>query len=343
VTLALCYRHVGASRNDGASREPLDWQDGVLAAIGLGGVAYGLTAGPALGWTHPAVLSALLIGTLVLVLFLYHDARAAAPMVPLRLFRSAPFAGANAVTLLLYFALSGALFLLPFNLIRFQGYSAAQAGAAFLPFTIVMGTLSRWAGGLVERYGARAPLVIGQAIAAAGFALLALPGIGHSYWTTFFPAMAVLGLGMAVSVAPLTTAVMGAIEDRYAGIAAGVNNAIARVAGMLAVALLGAVAVGISAASLDRRLGELSVPAELRRTLDAEAPMLGRAMVAPDTTDERQRAIEQAVNQSFLLGFRVVMLVAAGLALAGAQCARLTIEPRRPAEDIQSKHRRRGS
>jgi MFS family permease len=200
-------------------------------------------------------------------------------MVPLDLFRSLPFSGANAMTFLLYFALGGALFFLPFNLIRIQGYSPMHAGAAFLPFTLAMGVLSRWSGGLIEHYGARGPLTAGPVITAGGLALLALPGIGGTYWTTFFPGMAVLGLGMAVSVAPLTTTVMDAVPDRFAGAASGINNAVARLAGMLAVAILGTLAVGVFRAALDRRLATSPVSPAIRHAVLQEAPKLAEARV----------------------------------------------------------------
>jgi len=250
-------------------------------------------------------------------------------MMPLSLFRSRSFTGANAITLLLYAALSGALFFLPYNLIRYQGYSVAQAGAAFLPFTLVMGGLSRWSGELVERFGARKPLIVGPIIVAAGFALLAVPSVGGSYWVSFFPALVMLGLGMAASVAPLTTTVMSAVEDRYAGAASGINNAFARVAGMIAVALFGAIALTVFDVNLSSRLGDLLPPVELRRLFAAGMPKLGDATVPVDIGADTARVLEQARQGSFVLSFRVVMLAAAGLALAAAQCAWLTID-RRP-------------
>jgi len=326
ATLSITFRHVPESRDETAEGS-LDGRAGVLALLGLSALAYGLTAVSDFGWRAPSVLGALVAGALALALFVRAEARVAAPMMPLGLFRSRSFSGANAATFLLYFALGGAFFFLPFNLIQIQGYSAAAAGAAFLPFTLIMGALSRWSGGLIVRYGARTPLIVGPVVAATGFALFALPGIGNSYWANFLPGMTVLGLGMAVSVAPLTTTVMSAVEERYAGAASGINNAVSRIAGMLAVALLGAVATGIFGAALDARLAALQTPPDIQRALTAEVPKLAEATVPAHIAGEMRQDLERALQDSFVLSFRAIMLIAAGLSLASALCAGLTIGP----------------
>jgi EmrB/QacA subfamily drug resistance transporter len=325
LVIAITLRHVPESRS--GRIEPIDWLGGALATLGLGALAYGLTAGPEAGWAQPSVVGALVLGIFVLGAFLAAERRARAPIMPLGLFRSATFSGANALTFLLYFSLSGVFFFLPFNLIQMQGYSATEAGAALLPFIVIMGVLSRWSGGLTARYGVRGPLIIGPVIAAAGFALIAVPGIGQSYWTTFFPAMIVLGLGMTVTVAPLTTAVMGALEEHYAGTASGINNAVSRIAGLLAIAVLGAIAVGAFGAALDARLAERQTAPEIRAALHAEVPKLAEAKPPERVTGAERAALEQALSDSVLWSFRLVMLISAGLALLSGVCAALTIRP----------------
>lgn len=325
VALALAGRRVPETRNQ-AGGTRIDLRGALLATLGLGALAYGLTAAADRGWTDPRVLLALVGGALAFAAFVESQRRSPAPMVPLGLFASRSFSGANAMTLLLYCALSAATFFLPFNLVGLQGYSAAAAGAAFLPLTLVMGSLSRWSGGLVARHGARTPLIVGPTVAAIGFLLLALPAMGGSYWTTFFPAMAVLGLGMAISVAPLTTTVMGAVDDRHAGTASGINNAVARIAGLLAVALLGAVAVQVFGAALDARLEALPLAPEVRAALQAQVPALAEARPPLQLQGWARHSVEFALDSAFLVAFRVVMLIAAGLALAGAFVAARTIE-----------------
>jgi EmrB/QacA subfamily drug resistance transporter len=325
VTLVLAARFVPESRDPDATSAPLDWPGAILAVLAFGGLTFGFTMAGEKHLADPAALGALGLGVALLLAFVLREARASAPMMPLGLFRSPTFSGANLLTLLLYFALSGVLFLLPFNLIQVHGYSALGAGAAFLPFTAVMGLLSRRAGGLIERFGPRWPLTVGPLITAAGFAALALPGTSGSYWTTFFPAMLVLGIGMTISVAPLTTAVMNAVDERHTGTASGINNAASRIAGLLAVAVLGALAFGLFEPALADRLAGLDLPEESRAAILERSQALTSLELPANLDDETAVAARAAINQSFVVGFRAVMLAAAAAAALSAVFAALMI------------------
>jgi EmrB/QacA subfamily drug resistance transporter len=332
ITLAIALWRI-PGKLDEAEHRAVDWAGGILATLGLAALAYGLTSASELGWSHPAVLGPVIASVLLLAVFVWWEKRTRDPMMPLLLFRSRQFSGANSLTLLLYFAMSGAMFFVPFDLIGVQGYSAMEAGAAFLPFTLIFGALSRWSGALCERYPARGLLTVGPAIVAAGLALFAVPEIGQSYWTGFFPAMCVLGFGMAVSVAPLTTTVMQSAEQRYSGVASGINNAVSRVAGMLAVALLGAIAVGVFRVNLSERLTAARAPQQLQAMMQAEASKLAEAKVPP-LRDERQRQqLTHLIHESFVGSFRAVMLLTAGTALLSALCGWVTIRRADAAQD----------
>jgi len=251
-------------------------------------------------------------------------------MVPLALFESRTFSGANLLTLFLYAALGIFFFLFPMNLIQVQGYSPTATGAALLPVILLVFALSRWSGGLVARYGARAPLIIGPFIVAIGFALFAIPSVGRSYWVTFFPSMVVLGFGMAVTVAPLTTVVMNSIAQDRVGAASGINNAVARVAGVLAIAVLG-IAMGAAFGSrMDRSLAGLSLSSDSLHSLQTEEIKLA-GMIVPDTVEPSVRnQIHTAIGEAFVFGFRVTMLICSVLALASSVITRFTITTAKP-------------
>ncbi|MDB6019131.1 MAG: drug resistance transporter, EmrB/QacA subfamily [Pedosphaera sp.] len=320
VVLTLALRYVPESRDE-AGEGGLDWWGAVLATISLGAIVYGLIESSRLGFGNPLVLIALVGGGVASVVFILVEKRKRNPMLPLDLFRSRDFSGANLVTLFLYTALVGALFFLPLNLIQVQGYKPTAAGAAMLPFVLIVFFLSRWSGGLVKRYGARLPLVVGPIIAALGFALFMVSGIGGSYWTTFFPAVVVLGLGMAVSVAPLTTTVMNAVGMNRAGVASGINNAVSRTAGLLAIAALGLVMLHTFNSSLDRHLSGLALTPETRRAFEQERVKLAGAEIPGDLEPEMRATLKRALNESFVSGFRRVLTVAAVLALMSSVVA----------------------
>jgi MFS family permease len=207
------------------------------------------------------------------------------------------------------------------NLIQVQHYSATATGAAALPFILLMFLLSRWSGGLVSRFGARLPLIVGPVIAAAGFLLFAIPSVGGSYWKTFFPGFVVLGLGMAVSVAPLTTVVMGAVEQKHAGTASGINNAVARIAGLLAIAILGMTMVSAFSHYLNERLTQLNLPAEAIHSVQSNEIALAALSVPPGVDSNVATALKILIDRAFVFGFRLIMLICAGLSVASSAFA----------------------
>jgi EmrB/QacA subfamily drug resistance transporter len=313
IVLLLLPR-VPESRNPQA--RSLDLAGSALATVGLGGLVYGLIESSQRGFGHPAIVAALVIGCASFAAFVGVEARSKFPMLPLRLFRSSDFTGANVLTLFLYGALSSVFFFLPLNLIQVQGYSPLEAGAALLPFIAILFFFSRWSGGLVAHYGARRPLLLGPAIVAVGFFLMSRPGIGGTYWTTFFPGILVVGAGMAVSIAPLTTVVMNAVGEENAGIASGVNNAVSRAAGLLSIAILGILLANIYGRELERRVNALPIDASARQEVLRERTRLAAAEPPRRLSAGESARVRTAIQESFVDGFRAVARVSALLALA---------------------------
>ncbi|HYN82160.1 MAG TPA: MFS transporter [Gemmatimonadaceae bacterium] len=326
AVLLIAWRRVPESRDE-QTKGRVDWRGATLTTVGLGGIVFGLIESSGRGLTAPLVIASFTLGVAALAGFVFAEAHHEQPMMPLGLLRSPTFAGANLLTLFLYAALGGLLFFLPFNLIQVQGYTATAAGAALLPFVLTMFLLSRWAGGLVERYGSKLPLVVGPVIAAAGFALFALPGAeAGSYWTSFFPAVMVMSIGMTVSVAPLTTTVMGAVEEHHAGVASGINNAVSRTASLLAVAVFGVLMLNAFNSSLAERLNALPVSSEARAQLVGQSTDLANMKIPDEVSGETLVATRQSIRDSFVAGFRLVAYLAAGLAAASALASWLLIE-----------------
>ena len=313
AVVAISLRCVPESR--GSEARQIDLLGALLATVGLAGVITGFLESARLGWSHPLVLAGLFGGFCLLAAFLVVEAKVRSPMVPLGLFRSRAFLGANVLTLLLYGALGIFFFLFPMALIQGGGYSPTAAGSAMLPMIFVMFLLSRWSGGLVKRFGGKIPLLVGPLIVAAGFLLFAVVRTGESYWLTYFPASLVVGLGMAITVPPLTTVVMGSVDQQHAGTASGINNAVARVAGVLAIAVLGTVLVKTFDSRLERGLTELKLPPSIVNEVRSREGEL-RRMEPPQGLDPNTAlAIQDAISTSFVFGFRVVLLCCAGLSI----------------------------
>ncbi len=311
----------------------LDLRGAVLVTLGLGAITYGCTTAAGAGWGDPQVVAALVLGCGGLLAFLVLEARTTHPLLPLDLFWGRTFSVTNGITLLLYAALGGALFFLPLNLIQVQGYTATPTGLALVPFAALVTVISRPAGRWADRAGPRPALIVGPALVALGFVAAALPGLTagpDSYWTSFFPAVLLLGVGMGITIAPLTSAVMGAAPAEEAGAASGVNNAVARTAGVLAVAVLGAVVLIVFHGALAERTARLNLPAAASVALQAAAGQLGNTPVPDAVPSAGRAAVAVAIRLAFVDAFRLVTITAAVLAALSAALAFLLLPTTRP-------------
>jgi EmrB/QacA subfamily drug resistance transporter len=299
----------------------IDWLGTLFVVAGLGALIAGLIESATLGWRNVLVSGSLIAGLGCLLAFFLVEAHVHSPMVPLTMFASRSFSGANLLTLFLYAATGILFFLLPLNLIQVQKYSATATGAAVLPLILLMFVLSPWSGGLVARLGPRPPLIIGPLIVALGFVFFALPSIGADYWKTFFPAVVVLGLGMAVTVAPLTTVVMNSVDQDQVGTASGINNALARVANVLAIPVFGVVMVNAFGSCVNHSLRDMALPPAVLEELEENETRLAALQAPPGLPSSTTAAIQESIAQAFVFGFRIVMLLCAGLSLISAVVA----------------------
>lgn len=325
ITLVILFWRVPESKDHDIAGS-VDWLGAALAAVGLSGITFGLIESSNFGWGSPIVIGSIVLGLISLAFFVWSQGHVKYPMMPLTLFHSRTFSAANLLTLLLYGGLSAMIFFLPFNLVQVQGYSVLQAGAMILPFSLVLAAGSGWAGGLWHRYGAKLPLTIGPLVVALSFLLFGRIGIGEPYWLTFLPAVVVLGLGMTIIAAPLTTTVMSSAPSRLSGTASGINNTLLSTANVLAVALLGVVALQVFGGALNQRISALDLPTDARQQIEAEQAKMANLEAPQELGAVERSAVNSAVDSSFIDAFRAVMYICAGLAATSAAVAWVWID-----------------
>jgi EmrB/QacA subfamily drug resistance transporter len=319
ISLAIVFARVPESRS--ARRKPLDWIGILLATCGLGGLTYGLIAAGQTGFAHPLTGGILAGGVIFLALFLLAEARIAAPMLSLSLFRLPGFMGVQVFTFLLWAALSGALFFVPFRLQQIQGFKPLQAGMALLPFVIIVSILSRWAGGLSDRFGPRIPLMVGSCFAGLGFLLLTLASPQTSYLLGFMPALMTIGIGMGICVAPVTVAALGAAGEDNVGLASAVNNMAARTGGLIAIAVFGLLLADRFDAALTAALAPLNLPDTALQALAAQRAKLAAADLPAGLAPDIQAAVAAAIKTAFVSGYRWIMAAAGMMAFTSAVIA----------------------
>jgi len=320
LTLLILGRRVPESREAGAARA-LDIPGVLAIALGLAALTFGFLRMPALGLGSWPVWGAFVLGVVLLAGFFWIEARSPQPMMPLHLFANGTFSGANALTFFLYAGLGAGMLFLSLDLVQAQGYSQLQSGLTFLPFTVLMISVARWAGSLADQHGARLFLTLGPAIAGLGLLLLSFVGATRGpadYWTQFLPGVLVLGLGMAFTVAPLTTTVMSSVSDDLSGVASGINNAMTRIAGVFANAIFGALAVLFFSGALQERLGKLGLSAEQQQAVLAQAANLGNARVPAGIPSAGGTALQKIYREGFIAVYGDLLRMAAGLAFVGA-------------------------
>ena len=315
LTLSVAAWRVPADTAE--EKAPLDYPGAVLLALSLATLIYALVD-PASAWQAASFLAVVAI---LVVAFVWREKHFSSPLLPLGLFSSRAFRGANLMTFLLYAALSGALYFLPFNLIQVQGYSATAAGAAFLPMTLMLGFGSTLAGDLIRRFDPRIVLTVGPVIAGVGFLGLAVPDADAAFATGFLPAILAIGLGMTISVAPLTTVVMGAVAEHQTGVASGINNTVARLAGVIAVAVLTAIAIACFSSSLEDSLRESGAPPAVTEDLLANANRLAELKPPDDLPAPVARTVDAAIATSYVGAFRIMVVICGMLAIGSGLVA----------------------
>ncbi len=307
----------------------LDFPGAITIALALASITFGFLRMPLLGFKNWQVYISLIGGFVLLILFIIIEKKSKHPMMPLKLFSNKTFSGANLLTFFLYAGLGAGMLFLSLNLVQAQGYTQLQSGLTFLPFTILMISIARFAGNIADKHGPRLLLIIGPAVAGVGLLLLSLvqqTGGAKDYWTTFFPGILVFGLGMSFTVAPLTAAVMGSADNHLSGTASGVNNAMTRIANVFANAIFGALAVIFFSNALQSDIKNIQLPSQLKQAVIAQAVNLGDAKIPEHINSNFKPLIEKSYHKSFIASYKNIMQLSSLLAFLGALMSFLFIK-----------------
>lgn len=322
MSLATAIRFIPLTGHGGNHR--LDWSGAVLILAGLFGLAYGLITGPEKGWTSPDALASLSGGVMALVLFIYFESHQPQPLVQLNIFRSMFVTGANSVTFFLYFGLNGVLFFTVLILQQVLGYTPTEAGLALLPPIVLITVLTGPSGAIVDKIGPRPQMILGPLVVSSGMALLATAGTDAIYLLDFFPGLALFGIGMSIVIPPLTKCALS-VPRAFSGSASGINNGVSRIAGLLAIAILGVIVLTIFSAQLTSSLAQSELTIEQQRQILEQSDKLGGITIPVTFNEVDKQQATNIIHTSFISGFRWAMAVCSGLALAGAAVSAVTI------------------
>lgn len=307
-----------AARDVPHREHPFDWTGAAYSVATLGVFTFAAIETSSLGIAHPLVLAGFVLAMICGAMFIHTQSRSPAPLMPLTMFHSRDFSAVNLATFLAYCTIGGGFYVMMLTWIQIQGYSPLAAGTITLPFMLFTGGLAHAIGNLVRRIGPRLPLTTGMVLLACGFFSWTLPGIGTSFWIGYLPGVLATALGIALIVGPVTTVVMGAVDVKQSGTASGVNSAVARSAILLSVAVLGAIHYGVFEHSASAQLGDIALEPQLAAELQRELINMAAIDIPAHLAPATRAAISDIIDTAFLRGARLVMMIAAVLALIGA-------------------------
>jgi len=322
IAYFTAIKFVPESKNPDARK--LDWLGTIFIALALLGISIGLIRGPLAGWSNQFVLFSLISGLIAFIIFIFIENKIKEPMVPFKIFKNPLITGANIATLFLYFALNGVIFFLVLNFQQIQGYSPIAAGLGLLPPIVLITFLSGPAGSLADKIGPRFQMITGPFIVAIGMSLLIFSGINGNYFTRFFPGLVLFGIGMALVIAPLTKSALS-VEQKFSGVASGINNAISRIAALMAIAVLGAVVISLFTNNLNETISASALNNQEKTQILSQSDKLGGIEIPTNFNDNDRTTAQNAVNESFVFGFRWAMGISAFLALLSSVIAFFTI------------------